>query len=86
MAWERSGISLEPLSSWKVFPVSKKVHTTRCQALGVITEKETQVVGTHRSSAKGSETKQLAFGKKCLVVVVAPAFNPSSWEAEEADL
>ncbi|KAH0511458.1 GTPase Era, mitochondrial [Microtus ochrogaster] len=28
----------------KVFPVSKKVHTTRCQALGVITEKEAQVV------------------------------------------
>ncbi|EDL12909.1 Era (G-protein)-like 1 (E. coli), isoform CRA_c [Mus musculus] len=28
----------------KVFPVSKKVHTTRCQALGVITEKETQVI------------------------------------------
>uniref|UniRef100_A0A9L0S0N5 GTPase Era, mitochondrial n=1 Tax=Equus caballus TaxID=9796 RepID=A0A9L0S0N5_HORSE len=30
----------------KVFPVSKKVHTTRCRALGVITEKEAQVVGT----------------------------------------
>ncbi|XP_027717312.1 GTPase Era, mitochondrial isoform X2 [Vombatus ursinus] len=28
----------------KVFPVSKKVHTTRCKALGVITEEETQVV------------------------------------------
>ncbi|XP_074045179.1 GTPase Era, mitochondrial isoform X2 [Macrotis lagotis] len=28
----------------KVFPVSKKVHTTRRQALGVITEEETQVV------------------------------------------
>ncbi|KFO25561.1 GTPase Era, mitochondrial [Fukomys damarensis] len=28
----------------KVFPVSKKVHTTRCQALGVITEKETQLI------------------------------------------
>ncbi|XP_036625106.1 GTPase Era, mitochondrial [Trichosurus vulpecula] len=28
----------------KVFPVSKKVHTTRCQALGVITEEEAQVV------------------------------------------
>ncbi|NP_001304915.1 GTPase Era, mitochondrial isoform 3 [Homo sapiens] len=28
----------------KVFPVSRKVHTTRCQALGVITEKETQVI------------------------------------------
>ncbi|XP_062968092.1 GTPase Era, mitochondrial isoform X1 [Cynocephalus volans] len=28
----------------KVFPVSKKVHTTRCQALGVITEKEAQVI------------------------------------------
>ncbi|XP_007507934.2 GTPase Era, mitochondrial isoform X2 [Monodelphis domestica] len=28
----------------KVFPVSKKVHTTRCQALGVLTEEETQVV------------------------------------------
>ncbi|XP_017496232.1 GTPase Era, mitochondrial isoform X3 [Manis javanica] len=28
----------------KVFPVSKKVHTTRCRALGVITEKEAQVV------------------------------------------
>ncbi|XP_045745465.1 GTPase Era, mitochondrial isoform X2 [Mirounga angustirostris] len=28
----------------KVFPVSKKVHTTRCQALGVITEKEVQVI------------------------------------------
>ncbi|XP_055983215.1 GTPase Era, mitochondrial [Sorex fumeus] len=28
----------------KVFPVSKKVHTTRCQALGVITEKDTQVI------------------------------------------
>ncbi|XP_072495909.1 GTPase Era, mitochondrial [Notamacropus eugenii] len=28
----------------KVFPVSKKVHTTRCQALGVITEDEAQVV------------------------------------------
>ncbi|OWK14111.1 ERAL1 [Cervus elaphus hippelaphus] len=27
----------------KVFPVSRKVHTTRSQALGVITEKETQV-------------------------------------------
>ncbi|GAB5580725.1 hypothetical protein PRBEI_2001454900 [Prionailurus iriomotensis] len=27
----------------KVFPVSKKVHTTRCQALGIITEKEAQV-------------------------------------------
>ncbi|KAG8520142.1 GTPase Era, mitochondrial [Galemys pyrenaicus] len=32
----------------KVFPVSKKVHTTRCQALGVITEKEAQVVGTYK--------------------------------------
>ncbi|XP_036052074.1 GTPase Era, mitochondrial isoform X2 [Onychomys torridus] len=28
----------------KVFPVSKKVHTTRCQALGVITDKEAQVI------------------------------------------
>ncbi|XP_006891030.1 PREDICTED: GTPase Era, mitochondrial [Elephantulus edwardii] len=28
----------------KVFPVSKKVHTTRCQALGVITENEAQVI------------------------------------------
>ncbi|XP_037664896.1 GTPase Era, mitochondrial [Choloepus didactylus] len=28
----------------KVFPVSKKVHTTRCQALGVITEEEVQVI------------------------------------------
>ncbi|KAM6175287.1 GTPase Era, mitochondrial isoform 2-T2 [Erethizon dorsatum] len=28
----------------QVFPVSKKVHTTRCQALGVITEKETQLI------------------------------------------
>ncbi|XP_057573116.1 GTPase Era, mitochondrial isoform X2 [Hippopotamus amphibius kiboko] len=28
----------------KVFPVSRKVHTTRSQALGVITEKETQVI------------------------------------------
>ncbi|XP_069883431.1 GTPase Era, mitochondrial [Dipodomys merriami] len=28
----------------KVFPVSRKVHTTRCQALGVITEKEAQVI------------------------------------------
>ncbi|XP_037018784.2 GTPase Era, mitochondrial [Artibeus jamaicensis] len=28
----------------KVFPVSKKVHTTRCQALGVITEKDAQVI------------------------------------------
>ncbi|XP_001504234.1 GTPase Era, mitochondrial [Equus caballus] len=28
----------------KVFPVSKKVHTTRCRALGVITEKEAQVI------------------------------------------
>ncbi|KAE8615151.1 hypothetical protein XENTR_v10008425 [Xenopus tropicalis] len=28
----------------KVFPVSKKVHTTRCQAQGVITEGETQLV------------------------------------------
>ncbi|XP_020033882.1 GTPase Era, mitochondrial isoform X1 [Castor canadensis] len=28
----------------KIFPVSKKVHTTRCQALGVITEKEAQVI------------------------------------------
>uniref|UniRef100_A0A8D1CDW3 GTPase Era, mitochondrial n=1 Tax=Sus scrofa TaxID=9823 RepID=A0A8D1CDW3_PIG len=28
----------------KVFPVSKKVHTTRSQALGVITEKEAQVI------------------------------------------
>ncbi|KAL2765491.1 GTPase Era, mitochondrial isoform 3 [Daubentonia madagascariensis] len=28
----------------KVFPVSKKVHTTRCQALGVITEEEAQVI------------------------------------------
>ncbi|XP_016057386.1 PREDICTED: GTPase Era, mitochondrial [Miniopterus natalensis] len=28
----------------KVFPVSKKVHTTRCQALGVITEDEAQVI------------------------------------------
>ncbi|XP_051848250.1 GTPase Era, mitochondrial [Antechinus flavipes] len=28
----------------KVFPVSKKVHTTRCQALGVLTEEETQLV------------------------------------------
>ncbi|KAK2081353.1 Era Like 12S Mitochondrial RRNA Chaperone 1 [Saguinus oedipus] len=27
-----------------MFPVSKKVHTTRCQALGVIAEKETQVI------------------------------------------
>ncbi|KAI2582097.1 Era like 12S mitochondrial rRNA chaperone 1 [Homo sapiens] len=34
----------------KVFPVSRKVHTTRCQALGVITEKETQVVGTYKGS------------------------------------
>ncbi|KAL2765490.1 GTPase Era, mitochondrial isoform 2 [Daubentonia madagascariensis] len=28
----------------KVFPVSKKVHTTRCQALGVITEEEAQIL------------------------------------------
>ncbi|XP_025772891.1 GTPase Era, mitochondrial isoform X2 [Puma concolor] len=28
----------------KVFPVSKKVHTTRCQALGIITEKEAQIL------------------------------------------
>ncbi|XP_021572572.1 GTPase Era, mitochondrial isoform X2 [Carlito syrichta] len=28
----------------KVFPVSKKVHTTRCQALGVITDKEAQIL------------------------------------------
>ncbi|KAM7069460.1 GTPase Era, mitochondrial isoform 3-T3 [Molossus nigricans] len=28
----------------KVFPVSQKVHTTRCQALGVITEEEAQVI------------------------------------------
>ncbi|XP_023441349.1 GTPase Era, mitochondrial isoform X2 [Dasypus novemcinctus] len=28
----------------KVFPVSKKVHTTRCQAMGVITEEEVQVI------------------------------------------
>ncbi|OCT88765.1 GTPase Era, mitochondrial [Xenopus laevis] len=28
----------------KVFPVSKKVHTTRCQAQGVITEGETQLI------------------------------------------
>ncbi|KAM5306393.1 GTPase Era, mitochondrial [Glossophaga mutica] len=28
----------------KVFPVSRKVHTTRCQALGVITEEEAQVI------------------------------------------
>ncbi|XP_074869953.1 GTPase Era, mitochondrial [Carettochelys insculpta] len=28
----------------KVFPVSKKVHTTRCKAYGVITEKDTQIV------------------------------------------
>uniref|UniRef100_A0A8C5PLI5 GTPase Era, mitochondrial n=1 Tax=Leptobrachium leishanense TaxID=445787 RepID=A0A8C5PLI5_9ANUR len=28
----------------KVFPVSKKVHTTRCQAQGILTEGETQVV------------------------------------------
>ncbi|XP_005402766.1 PREDICTED: GTPase Era, mitochondrial isoform X2 [Chinchilla lanigera] len=28
----------------QVFPVSRKVHTTRCQALGVITEKETQLI------------------------------------------
>ncbi|XP_077021465.1 GTPase Era, mitochondrial [Tamandua tetradactyla] len=28
----------------KVFPVSKKVHTTRCQAMGIITEEEVQVI------------------------------------------
>ncbi|XP_074119809.1 GTPase Era, mitochondrial [Sminthopsis crassicaudata] len=28
----------------KVFPVSKKVHTTRCRALGVLTEEDTQLV------------------------------------------
>ncbi|KAM8976066.1 GTPase Era, mitochondrial [Pelodytes ibericus] len=28
----------------KVFPVSKKVHTTRCQAQGVITDEETQLI------------------------------------------
>ncbi|XP_053562160.1 GTPase Era, mitochondrial [Bombina bombina] len=28
----------------KVFPVSKKVHTTRCQAQGVITEGDTQII------------------------------------------
>lgn len=28
----------------KIFPVSSKVHTTRCQAQGVITEDETQIV------------------------------------------
>ncbi|KAM4795105.1 GTPase Era, mitochondrial [Rhinophrynus dorsalis] len=28
----------------KVFPVSKKVHTTRCQAQGVITDGETQLI------------------------------------------
>uniref|UniRef100_A0A8C3T1T6 GTPase Era, mitochondrial n=1 Tax=Chelydra serpentina TaxID=8475 RepID=A0A8C3T1T6_CHESE len=29
----------------KVFPVSKKVHTTRCKAYGVFTEEDTQLVG-----------------------------------------
>ncbi|XP_069471410.1 GTPase Era, mitochondrial isoform X2 [Ambystoma mexicanum] len=28
----------------KVFPVSKKVHTTRCQAQGVITDADTQII------------------------------------------
>ncbi|KAJ1186219.1 hypothetical protein NDU88_003002 [Pleurodeles waltl] len=28
----------------KVFPVSKKVHTTRCQAMGVITNADTQMI------------------------------------------
>lgn len=43
---EGSKTSLGLLCFWQVFPVSKKVHTTRCQALGVITEKEAQVVST----------------------------------------
>uniref|UniRef100_A0A8D2DJB3 Uncharacterized protein n=1 Tax=Sciurus vulgaris TaxID=55149 RepID=A0A8D2DJB3_SCIVU len=42
-----------------VFPVSKKVHTTRCQALGVITEKESQVVGTCKGSSR-NKTKDEA--------------------------
>ncbi|XP_029467215.1 GTPase Era, mitochondrial isoform X2 [Rhinatrema bivittatum] len=28
----------------KVFPVSKKVHTTRCQAQGVVTDRDTQLI------------------------------------------
>lgn len=28
----------------QVFPVSKKVHTTRCKAQGVITHEDTQLV------------------------------------------
>lgn len=47
---EGSGTSLGLLCFWQVFPVSKKVHTTRCQALGVITEKEAQVVSTCNST------------------------------------
>lgn len=31
----------------QLFPVSSKVHTTRCQAQGVITENNTQVVSAH---------------------------------------
>lgn len=48
---------------WQVFPVSKKVHTTRCQALGVITEKEAQVVGTFKGSPAnwtGGELKRVS--------------------------
>ncbi|XP_030882092.1 GTPase Era, mitochondrial [Leptonychotes weddellii] len=55
----------------KVFPVSKKVHTTRCQALGVITEKEVQVVGT----CKGSPANWTAGELKRVSLTVRPEEN-----------
>lgn len=32
----------------QVFPVSKKVHTTRCKAQGVVTYEDTQLVSFQR--------------------------------------
>lgn len=71
LSYSDLGSQLGLLCFWQVFPVSKKVHTTRCQALGVITEKEAQVVGT----CKGSPANWTAGELKRVSLTVRPEEN-----------